>query len=276
MTTSPEREAEIQERSEAVLNAFESQDFPTAVAQFAEAVHTWTREGNAEAATDLADRVEVYRDKLPEDLVNRFDVKLGEAHLYSGTAENGSLQRAEEAYQRVADVALPERPLADAELTEEERRHFSEHFHALDRLGDVAFSNGEFAAAAQRYAEANDARGPAEGLFAEPGPRACATYGEAASAFVQGDVETCQEKIDDALQALAGKEAEEQALVESIQSLEVAAGTLEQLESNERERVLENIQEKIVARGGASGGVKRMNFRELTEVSVVEVRDGQN
>lgn len=276
MSHPSERDSEIQERSEKILSTFESQDFSSAVEQFNAAVYEWTHQGNAEAAAQLADEVEVYRDKLPDDLVNRFDIKLGEAYYYIGTEENGSLERATEAYQRVVDVKLPEQPAADAELTEEEMRPFSEHFHALDRLGDIAFAAGKFAEAAQRYAEANDARGPADGVFPELQTRACATYGEAASAYAQGDTETCQTKVDEALQYLQGKEADEPALLVSIHDLEVAVGTLDQLEDNQREKVIGFIQAAIVETGGANGGVKHINFRELAEVAVVEAREEQS
>ncbi len=282
MANTPEQEAEIQERSEAVFSAFERQDFAEAVTQFTESVHDWTRHGNAEAAAELAERVEVYRDKLPEELVNRFDVKLGEALFRTGTAENGSLERAQEAYQRVADAEVPELPKEGVELTEEEERQYSEKFHALDRLADVALANGQFAEAEQRYAEANDTRGPEDGRFAQPGPRACALYGEAAAIFAQGDTddrqgtEACEAKIEEALRILQGKEGEETELLTNIHNLEIAAGTLDQLDTNEREQVIKRVQESIVASGGASGGVKHMNFREIVEVAVVEVREGQS
>lgn len=268
-----EEEASILDRTEKIGMAFESQDYAAGVQLYTEAISEWARQGQAEAAVQLVEQMAVYRAKLPEELTNRFDVKTGEAFLYAGTSDNEYLKEAEAAYERVADGDLPEIPTDLSTLSEEERRLFSEHFHALDRLGDVAFAGGRFADAAECYAEAIDARGPEDGPFAEFGPRACAMYGEAAAAFALGDVDTCSTKLAAAREKLEDAEGDETTLETSIQNLELAINRLQSIEDSERTTVVEKIQEMLVKNGGANGGVKRTNFNEIAELADIEVRE---
>ena len=253
--------------------AFESQDYAAGVQLYTEAISEWARQGQTEFAVQLAEHMAVYREKLPEDLVNRFDVKTGEALLFAGTSDNEYLKEAEAAYERVTDGDLPEIPTDLSTLTEEERRIFSEHFHALHRLGDVAFADGRFADAGECYAEANSARGPEDGPFAEPGPRACTTYGEAAAAFAQGELDDCSSKIAAALENLEDAEGDESILETSIGKLKAAVEKLQGVDDEERKFIVEKIQENIIKNGGAFGGVKRTDFIEITDLAVQEVQE---
>ena len=272
MSESHEEEAAIQERIEKIGSTFESQDYETAVGDFTAAVNEWTRQGRTDTAVELAEKVSVYRDKVPEELRGSFDIKLGQATFYAGNAENGLLQEAESYYQRVADTKLPELPEDVEKMSEEEKRPFSENFHAHDMLANAAFAGGNFSKAGLLFLEANTERGN----FEEPGPRACALYGEAASAFAQGDTETCMAKIGEAQDQLVGIEADETLLVPAIENLKYAAGRVEKLTDEERSNIMPRIVEKIIERGGANGGVKRTNFREVFDIAMLEVQEGDN
>jgi hypothetical protein len=271
MVESPEEEAQIQERIDKIGNAFESQDYSVAVADFTDAISEWSHQGRADAAVQLAEHVAVYRDKLPEELVGRFDVKLGEGYYLGGNADNDLLEKSEEAYQRVADAKIPDLPKDPERVNAEERRRFSEHFHAGDRLADVAFASGRIAEAKQRYAEAYDARGTFKDTAAEKGPMACAKYGEAAMALILDEPDGYEGAIAVALEDVREAVKPEPELETSMQNLQEAAKKLADCDDNEREKVLAKVHEALVQAGGAKGGVKHANFLELVEVALVEV-----
>lgn len=266
-----------QQRTEQIGNAFEQQEYERAVKDCAEAISKWSREGRQDAALELAQKVEIYRAQIAEaqpELLNAFDTKLAEAYLYAGDSENDNLAGAEERYQRVLETKLTDVP-EEGELPEAERQKYSETFHAQDRLGDVAFVSGQYQEAGDRYADAIERRAEFADDPNEQGPLACATYGCAASAFMTGDIENAQRLSKEAMDQLEGIEDREVLLRDNIQSLQEAISGYTALDANQRERVLEKLDEAVRQRGGSGGGVKRFTFAELFLEAEKEARENE-
>lgn len=254
-----------QQRTEQIGNAFEQQEYERAVEDCAEAISKWSREGRQDAALELAQKIEIYRAQIAEaqpELLNAFDTKLAEAYLYAGDSENDNLTGAEERYQRVLETKLTDVP-EEGELTAVERQKYSEVFHALDRLSDVAFVGGRYQEAGDRYSDAIERRAEFADDPSEQGSLACATYGKAASAFMSGDIENAERLTQEALDGLEGIEVNEELLHSNVLSLQEAIHGYSQLDAEQRERVLEKLDESVRQAGGSGGGVKRINFFEL-------------
>lgn len=271
-------DADPQQRMGEIGDAFESQNYERALGEFTTAMRQWSREGRQDAALELAQNVEAYRTQVEDahpELLNSFDTALAEAYLYAGDSENKNLAGAEERYQRVADTELIDVPKDGAALPEAERKKYSEVFHALDRLGDVAFVDGRYQEAGERYQEAIEKRTEFADDPNEQGPLGCAIYGSAASAFMEGNMEDAESLTKEALQQLEGKEADEKLLIANIQALSTAIDQYQGLDASQQERVLEKLNEAILQRGGSGGGVKRFDFNSMyneaaTEASINE------
>lgn len=263
-----------QQRMGEIRDAFESQNnYEGAINQFDEAISKWTREGQQDAALELAQKVELYRSQVEEsqpELLNHFDTKLAEVYFYAGGRENKNLEDAEERYQRVAATKLAELHGDEFALTEAERKQYSEVFHALDRLADVAFADGRYLEAGDRYAEAIDKRAEFADDPNEQGPLGCAIFGAAASAFMEGNVEDAQRLTEEALQQLENREADEELLHTNIQALSTAIDQYQKLNADQQKLVMSKLEDEILERGGSGGGVKHFNFESMYDEAIVE------
>lgn len=267
-----------QQRTEQIGNAFEQQEYERAVKEFTVTSRKWSREGRQDAALDLTQRVEVYRAQIEEaqpEQVNAFDAGMADSRFYSGDSDNDNLENAEELYQRIKATKLAELHGDEYALTEAERTQYSEVFNAADRLADIAFVDGRYLEAGDRYAEAIELRAQFLDDPNEQGPLACATYGNAASAFMTGDIENAQRLCKEAMEQLEGIEDKETILRDNIQFLQEAASGYAALDGSQRERVLEKLDEAIRQSGGSGGGVKRINFSELFLEAEKEARENE-
>lgn len=272
-------DADPQQRIEQIRNAFEQQEYERGVQEFTEAVRQLSRsEGRQDAALELAQEIEAYRSQVQDshpELVNTLDTKIAEAYLYAGESGNDNLASAEERYTRVAATELVEVPEDGSPIPEAERAKYSEVFHALDRLGDVAFAAGQYEDAGKHYANAIKKRAPFDDEPNEQGPLACATYGAAASAFMQGRPSECLERTAVAKDLLTGIEGEDE-LLTNITNLEAAAEALDELDEEARAQRLTAMNEILIRRGGSGGGVKHTNFREIFDAAAVEGEEATN
>ena len=156
-------------------------------------------------------------------------------------------------------------------MSDDEKRPFAENFHAHDQRANAAFAKGDFGSAAGLYRQANEARG----AFEENATRACALYGEAASALMLGEIETYMSKMAQAREKFADitKDDDESELETAMDNLTYAADQLEGLTDDQRDLVIAKMTESVVQRGGANGGVKHTNFRDIADMAMVEVRE---
>jgi hypothetical protein len=234
-----------------------------------QAVRELTREGKTEEAIRLVEMLAGVREKLPADLQPHFDNAVGEANLYAS-----DFDKAETSFSDVASNKLPELPPDEKQISPEQMDAYSRTIHAQGRLGDTAFLRGEFALAGERFGAQVETQ---EKYSLEPaGPRACAQYGQAASAFMAGELETCKELLATAKTTLEDATSNESALLINIENLEAATETMSEFSEVNREARLEAMKATLMQRGGGQGGVKRINFRELYDEATAELEiDGE-
>jgi hypothetical protein len=269
-------DADPQQRMEQIGSAFESQDYALVVPECNELMRRWAREGQQDDALELAQKVEKYRVQIEDaqpELLNGFDASIAEAYLYAGDSENENLTGAAERYQRVADTELVDVPVDGTQLPAAERTKYCEVFNAMDRLGDEAFLGGRYKEAGNNFADALLRRAEFMDDPNEQGPIACANYGAAASAFMDGELEKARGFITEALQRLEGLEASEDTLYTHVQTLEVAIDQFEGLDTDQRQQVLDNLDNAIRQQGGSNGGVKHFNFGEMYTEAVKEISE---
>jgi hypothetical protein len=215
-----------------------------------------------ELAAVIAEKLDITQYDIPEELQNEWETTLGEAFMYGGREGSDFLSKAADKYSRVAARAREHLPEDIEALPDDEKpRELSDFFHALDRQADVTFLSGEFEDAVSTFQLAVESRGK----FAsqEPGPVACAIYGEAASLFMQGKVNEALGRIEEARNPLKAAKGE-QLLTDNINFLETAALALDNLEdTSEREARLSAMKTLLKQTGGSGGGVKRINFNKL-------------
>lgn len=271
-------DADPQERTEHIGNLFEGQNYQQAVQEYADTSRKWSREGRQDASLDITERIEVYREKVQgsqPEFLNAFDAGVADAHFYSGDSDNDNLEKAEEHYQRIRATKLAELHGDEYALTETERTQYSEVFNAADRLGDIAFVAGRYTEAGDKYAEAIELRVTFLDDPNEQGPLACATYGCAASAFMEGNVEDALRLSKESLEQLEDIEDGEVMLRDKILALQEAANRFSKLDDSQRERILEKLDEAIRQAGGSAGGVKHIDFSELFTEAEKEINDNE-
>jgi len=262
-----------QQRTVEIQNIFESQEFERGLQEFTAEMKKWSREEERQdAALELAKKVGPYREKFKEqqpNLLNRLDTMIAEAYLYAGDSENENLSEAEKRYEQVTETKLAELPRDRSTLPEAERTKYSEVFHALDRLGDVAFVGGRYQEAGERYADAIEERAEFADDPKEQGPLACAKFGQAASAFMQGDTSSCESYLAEAAEQLSNVEGEEE-LQKHVQRLADANKLFAELDESKRAGMLEKLDDIIQQKGGSEGGAKHINFEKTFAEAVGE------
>jgi hypothetical protein len=238
-----------------------------AVQSLTETVRELTREGKTEEAIQLVEMLADVREKLPADQQQHFDNAVGEAYLYVS-----DFDQAETAFGNVAGSNLPELPGDETEISPEQKDTYSRTIHAQSRFGDTAFLRGDYTTAAERFAAlvATQEKFPLE----PAGPRACAQYGQAAAAFMAGELETCKEFLATAKSTLEDAIGDESTLQSSIENLEAATEVLGEFSETNREARVEAMQAVLMQRGGSQGGVKRINFQELYDIATAEIELG--
>lgn len=235
-----------------------------AIQNIKQAVREMTRDGKTEGAVQLVESLAGVREKLPADLQQHFDNAVGEAYLYAS-----DFDQAETAFGNVAGSNLPELPGDETEISPEQKDTYSRTIHAQGRLGDTAFLRGEYALADERYGAQVAMQ---EKYSLEPaGPRACAIYGQASCAFMEGNLQTCLELLANAKNTLEEAVGDESALLNSIENLEAATEAMDEVPEADREARTEAMKAILMQRGGGQGGVKRINFRELFDGATAEV-----
>ena len=261
----PSLEEKLQARLMEIEKAFETAP-EQGVDKLSEVINELTHSENSdpELAAQIAETIAGKEYEVPPELQNRFETKIGEALLYGGNIENERFEKSTEYYDGVRQRAAKKIPENINDIPENERPpELSEHFHATDRLADLAFLSGSYEDAASAYHATVESRGKFKEQEQEIGPVACAKYGEAASAFMQGDTQTCLDLIAEAKGMLAEIEDSEPTLYPNIEKLEVAAEAFDELAETEKTNRLEAIKETLKNLGGKQGGVKRVNFQEL-------------
>lgn len=214
-----------------------------------------------ELAAIVAEKLDLTPLDIPTELQNEWEKTLGEAFMYGGKEGNSFLKKAGEKYVQVATRARERLPEDIETIPDDEKpSELSEFFHARDRQGDVTFLSGDFEAAVSAYQLAVESRGK----FAsqEPGPVACATYGEGAALFMQGKVNEALECIEQARNLLKEKK-DETTLIGNIDNLETAAMALDELDPSVRDERLAAMKALLKQNGGKDGGVKRIDFNKL-------------
>ncbi|MFA6588462.1 MAG: hypothetical protein WCT08_05335 [Patescibacteria group bacterium] len=256
-------EVKLQAHLMEVESAFEASS-ETGVNKFIDIINELTHGENSdpELAAQIAEKIADKEYAVPEELQNQFKAKIGEGLLYGGNIDNERFERSAEFYDSVRKRTAEKLPQNINDIPEDERPvELGENFHSIDRLADLAFLSGNFEDAKNAYQHAFEARGKFKEI--EKGPSACAKYGEAASAFMQGEIQTCLELIADAKNLLSGLEDNESILYPNIEKLEAAAMAFDGLDETEKPTRLEAIKESLGRNGGKQGGVKRINFEEL-------------
>lgn len=214
-----------------------------------------------ELAAFMAEQLDLAAYGVPKNLQGAWDKVLGETYLYGGKEGNDFLDKAAEKYSQLATRSRGQLPEDLESIPDGEKPDgLSDFFHARDRQGDATFLSGDFEAAVSAYQLAVESRGK----FAsqEPGPVACAIYGEGAALFMQGKVNEALECIEQARNLLKEKRDEE-TLSGNIGNLETAAMALDELDPTVRDERLAAMKALLKQNGGKDGGVKRIDFQQL-------------
>jgi len=227
------------------------------------------KDTDPELAAFVAGKLNLASYDIPQELQGEWETTLGEAFMYGGKEGNDFLDNAADKYSELATHARERLPEDIDTIPDDEKpRELSDFFHARDRQGDVTFLSGDFEAAVSAYQLAVESRGK----FAsqEPGPVACAIYGEGAALFMQGKVNEALECIEQARNLLKEKK-DEDVLTGNINNLETAAMALDELDPAVREERLASMKAILKQNGGSGGGVKRIDFNKLfTEAEEAE------
>ena len=191
MTAYSEQELPLEVKLQAHLmeveSAFEASP-ETGADKFIEIINELTHGENSdpELAAQIAEKIADKDYQVPPELLNRFETKLGEGLLYGGNSENERFERSAEFYDSVRKRTAEKLPKNVNEIPEDERpAELAENFHSIDRLADLSFLSGNYQDAESAYKHAFEVRGKFQKI--DKGPSACAKYGQAASAFMQGE-----------------------------------------------------------------------------------------
>jgi enamine deaminase RidA (YjgF/YER057c/UK114 family) len=259
-----ERLAEVDFTKTAILRARSEAGDDSAVEVLRGYVSRWTKEGRPEDAAKLVEELQDLREILPPDLQQHFDNAAGEAYLYTSDFE-----QAEIAFSAVAKNKLPELPDDEKQISPEQKDAYSRTIHAQGRLADTAFLSGEYSITAEHYATQVLMQ---EKYSLEPaGSRACAQYGQAACALMEGDLQNCLELLAMAKSSMEEAVSDESVLLASIENLEATAEGMDEAPEDDREARIKAMKAVLMQRGGGKGGVKRINFRELYDEANAEL-----